>query len=147
MFCPFCKNSETKVTDSRLVSEGSEVRRRRECSACGERFTSYEVAALVMPRIIKNDGRSEPFDEIKLRGGMEKALQKRVIANEKLEAAMQSIMHKLRTLGERETTSAYVGELVMAELKKIDKIAYVRFASVYRSFQDIKDFSDEIKKL
>jgi transcriptional repressor NrdR len=147
MHCPFCNASDTKVIDSRLVSEGKQVRRRRECIACNERFTTYEVAELAMPRVIKRDSMRQPFDEEKLRNGMRHALQKRPVSTEKLEEAVQRIMHKLRTTGEREISSNAIGELVMEELRSLDQVAYVRFASVYRSFQDLKAFSEEVKKL
>jgi len=147
MHCPFCSEIDTKVIDSRLVSEGKQVRRRRECLVCSERFTTYEVAELVMPRVIKRNEVRQPFDEEKLRQGMRRALQKRSVSTEQLEEAIQRIMHKLRTTGEREVSSQIIGEMVMGELKKLDQVAYVRFASVYRSFQDIKAFNAEIKKL
>lgn len=147
MYCPFCRATETKVIDSRLVSEGAQVRRRRECIDCNERFTTFEIAELVMPRVIKHDGRREPFDEARLRRGMSKALEKRPVESEAVEAAVNHILHSLRASGEREVPSKMVGELVMTELKKLDKVAYVRFASVYRSFEDVNAFHTEIKKL
>lgn len=147
MHCPFCSAEDTKVVDSRLVEEGRGVRRRRECLACSERFTTYEAAELVMPLVIKNDGRREAFDENKLRSGMQKALQKRAVSTGSIDAAVQGIKHKLRSSGEREVTSKNIGAMVMEELKKLDRVAYVRFASVYRSFQDVDDFRKEIKRL
>ena len=147
MHCPFCAKEDTKVIDSRLVGDGKQVRRRRECIFCNERFTTFEVAELVMPHIVKRGGSRIPFDEMKLRSGMQKALEKRPVSTEQLDAAISNIMHKLRVTGEREVGSQIVGELVMDELRKLDKIAYVRFASVYRSFQDVKAFSEEVKKL
>lgn len=147
MYCPFCNAEDTKVNDSRLVSEGKQVRRRRECVVCSERFTTYEVAELVMPRVVKRDSVRQPFDEEKLRYGMQRALQKRPVNTEQLEEAIQRVMHKLRTTGEREVDSHVIGEKVMEELHGLDKIAYIRFASVYRSFQDVKAFSEEVKKL
>lgn len=147
MHCPFCNALDTKVIDSRLVSEGTQVRRRRECIICNERFTTYEIAELVMPRVIKQNGERQPFDEAKLRRGMTHALQKRPVSTEKLEEAIQRIMHQLRATGEREVSSQIIGEIVMDELRKLDQVAYVRFASIYQSFQDVKAFSDEIKKL
>ena len=147
MYCPFCNAEDTKVNDSRLVSEGKQVRRRRECIVCNERFTTYEIAELAMPRVVKRDDIRQPFDEAKLRRGMQRALQKRSVGTEQLEEAVQRVMHKLRTTGEREVSSQVIGEEVMAELHGLDKIAYVRFASVYRSFQDVKAFSEEVKKL
>ena len=147
MHCPFCNEIDTKVIDSRLVGEGKQVRRRRECAVCDERFTTYEVAELVVPRVIKRNEVRQPFDEEKLRSSMRKALQKRSVSTEQLEEAVQRIMHKLRATGEREISSQIVGEMVMEELRKLDQVAYVRFASVYRSFQDVKAFNTEIKKL
>jgi transcriptional repressor NrdR len=147
MHCPFCSADDTKVIDSRLVSEGDQVRRRRECVACGERFTTFETAELVLPRIIKSDGVRQPFDEQKLRAGMMHALQKRPVSIEKIDEAILRIMHRLRATGEREVKARLLGELVMDELKKLDSVAYVRFASVYRSFQDISEFRAEIEKL
>lgn len=147
MYCPFCNAIDTKVIDSRLVGEGSEVRRRRECIQCEERFTTYEIAELVMPRIIKRDGRRSPFDEHKLRAGLTRALEKRPVSTEQIEAALNRIKHKLQTTGEREVGSQVVGEAVMEELRLLDKVAYVRFASVYRSFEDINEFREEIKRL
>lgn len=147
MHCPFCNTIDTKVIDSRLVSEGRQVRRRRECIVCNERFTTYEIAELVMPRVIKRDGRRQPFDEEKLRSGMTHALQKRPVAIEQIEEAMQRIIDKIRALGEREVSSQVIGEMVMDELRNLDKVGYVRFASIYRSFQDVKEFNEEIKRL
>jgi transcriptional repressor NrdR len=147
MHCPFCNAEDTKVIDSRLVSEGSQVRRRRECPLCNERFTTFETAELVLPRIIKRDGRRIPFDENKLRAGMIRALEKRPVSSEDLEEAVQHILHRLRGVGEREISSQLLGEWVMTELKALDEVAYVRFASVYRSFQDVNAFREEIQKL
>ncbi|MFD1261628.1 transcriptional regulator NrdR [Entomomonas asaccharolytica] len=147
MHCPFCGTHDTKVIDSRLVAEGDQVRRRRECIECGERFTTFETAELVMPRIIKQDGTRQPFNEDKLRAGMLRALEKRPVSMELLEEALARIKHKLRASGEREISSLKVGELVMEELKGLDEVAYIRFASVYRSFQDIKAFRDEVERL
>ena len=147
MHCPFCGAHDTKVIDSRLVAEGDQVRRRRECMACVERFTTFETAELVMPRMIKTDGSRQPFDEEKLRAGMQRALEKRPVSVERLEEAIAHIKHQLRATGEREIKSRVLGELVMVELKKLDKVAYIRFASVYRSFEDIKEFGEEIARL
>ena len=144
MHCPFCAAIDTKVIDSRLVAEGDQVRRRRECFDCKERFTTYEIAELVMPRIVKQNGIREPFDEIKLRAGLQRALEKRPVAVEALEAIIQRIKHALRATGEREIGSREVGELVMTELRTIDTVAYVRFACVYRRFQGIYEFRDAI---
>lgn len=147
MHCPFCAHEETKVIDSRLADEGRQIRRRRECLKCGERYTTFETAELLMPLVVKSDRSREPFDERKLRGGLVKALEKRPVSQEAIESAVSHICHKLRTLGEREVQSRAVGELVMEELHKLDEVAYVRFASVYRSFQDVEAFRDEIDRL
>ena len=147
MYCPFCGHVETKVTDSRLAAEGQQIRRRRECLECGERFTTFETAELVMPQVVKSDQTREPFDEAKLRAGMQKALEKRPVGPEAVDAAVAHIGHRLRGLGEREVAARLVGELVMEELRHLDEVAYVRFASVYRSFQDVDAFHDEIARL
>ena len=147
MFCPFCGDSETKVIDSRLVAEGNQVRRRRECQECGERFTTFETAELVLPRVIKTNGSRQPFDEEKLRNGILRAIEKRPVSLEMLESTLNRIKHKLRATGEREVKSRDVGELVMDELRQLDDVAYVRFASVYRSFQDVDEFREEIDRL
>jgi transcriptional repressor NrdR len=147
MHCPFCGTHETKVVDSRLVAEGQQIRRRRECISCHERFTTYEAAELLMPRVIKNDGTRQPFDEDKLRAGIQRALEKRPVSIEEIEACITRIKQCLRATGERELPSREVGEVVMAELRKLDQVAYVRFASVYRSFQDINEFREEIERL
>jgi transcriptional repressor NrdR len=147
MHCPFCGADDTKVIDSRLVAEGDSVRRRRECQTCGERFTTFETAELVMPRVVKRDGTREPFDEDKLRRGLTRALEKRPVPIEEIESAVNRIMHNLRSTGERELPSLRVGEEVMKELRRMDGVAYVRFASVYRDFQDVSEFEKEIKSL
>lgn len=147
MHCPFCNHEETKVIDSRLAGEGQQIRRRRECLQCAERFTTFETAELVMPRIVKSDDTREPFDERKLRNSMQKALEKRPVASEAVDTAVAHVCHKLRTFGEREVASRTVGELVMEELRHLDEVAYVRFASVYRSFQDVDAFREEIDRL
>jgi transcriptional repressor NrdR len=147
MHCPFCNHEETKVIDSRLAGEGQQIRRRRECLQCGERFTTFETAELVMPRIVKNDESREPFDESKLRNSLLKALEKRPVSSEALDGAVVHICHKLRALGEREVNSRLVGELAMEELHNLDEVAYVRFASVYRSFQDVDAFREEIERM
>ena len=147
MHCPFCSAEDTKVIDSRLVAEGDQVRRRRECLSCAERYTTYEVAELVMPRLIKTNGSREPFNEEKLRAGFLRALQKRPVSIESMEAEIQQIKYTLRATGEREVKSIVLGELVMEHLKHLDQIAYVRFASVYRSFEDISEFRDAIESL
>lgn len=147
MFCPFCADRETKVIDSRLVAEGNQVRRRRECQQCGERFTTFETAELVLPRVIKNNGSRQPFDEDKLRSGLLRALEKRPVDLEAIDATLDRIKHRLRATGEREVPTQVVGELVMDELRDLDDVAYVRFASVYRSFQDVNEFRREIDAL
>jgi transcriptional repressor NrdR len=147
MQCPFCTIDETKVIDSRLVADGGQVRRRRECLGCKERFTTYELAELVMPRIIKQNGSREPFNEEKLRGGFLRALEKRPVSVEVIEKWITQIKHKLRATGERELPSDEVGSHVMEALKAMDQVAYVRFASVYRSFQDPSEFRDAIESL
>lgn len=147
MHCPFCGDSETKVIDSRLVAEGDQIRRRRECQHCGERFTTFESAELVMPRVIKNNGARQPFDEDKLRSGLLRALEKRPVDLETIEATINRIKHRLRATGEREVKTRDIGEIVMEELRQLDDVAYVRFASVYRSFQDINEFKEEIERM
>ncbi len=147
MYCPFCGHIETKVIDSRLAGEGRQIRRRRECLSCNERFTTFETAELLMPQVVKNDRTREPFDQAKLRAGITNALEKRPVSQELVEEAISRICHKLRSLGEREVQSRAIGELVMDELRQIDEVAYVRFASVYRSFQDLDAFRDEIDRL
>ncbi|MEX0617397.1 MAG: transcriptional regulator NrdR [Pseudohongiellaceae bacterium] len=147
MHCPFCSAVDTKVIDSRLVAEGNQVRRRRECITCSERFTTYESAELVMPRVIKQNGNREPFDEVKLRAGLLKALEKRPVSIEKVEEALNRIKNTLRSTGEREIQSRAIGEQVMAALQQLDEVAYVRFASVYRSFKDLEEFRAEIDRL
>jgi transcriptional repressor NrdR len=147
MYCPFCGHIETKVTDSRLAGEGRQIRRRRECLSCGERFTTFETAELVMPMVVKGDRSREAFDESKLRSGMEKALEKRPVPREQLDEALSRITHKVRSLGDREVQSRAIGELVMDELRQLDEVAYVRFASVYRHFEDVEAFHEEIQRL
>lgn len=147
MHCPFCSETETKVIDSRLVSDGAQVRRRRECVSCRERFTTFEDAELLMPRIIKQDGKREPFDEEKLRSGFLRALEKRPVSIEDIEAAITTVKRGLQAMGEREIESLIVGEAVMNQLGILDQVAFVRFASVYRSFQDISEFQQEIDRL
>jgi len=147
MRCPFCSNMDTRVIDSRLVGAGDQIRRRRECIKCTERFTTYESAELNFPRILKSDGRREPFSEDKLRGGILRAIEKRPVAMERVEVAISLIKHKLRTEGEREVKSRKLGDWVMEELRTLDQVAYVRFASVYRSFEDVRAFLEEIEQL
>ena len=147
MYCPFCNADDTKVVDSRLVADGGQVRRRRECVVCSERFTTYELAELVMPRVIKSDGSREPFDEDKLRAGFQRALEKRPVSIEQIEIALSQIKHFLQVTGEREISSRIIGEEVMSQLHELDEVAYIRFASVYRSFQDLNEFQDELNRL
>lgn len=147
MHCPFCFTTDTRVIDSRLVGEGASVRRRRQCSACNERFTTFEVAELVMPIVVKSDKVREPFDQAKLAKGIQKALEKRPVSADALDDALHRIKARLRATGERELPSSMIGNLVMDELRQLDKVAYIRFASVYRSFEDIRDFGEEIAKL
>lgn len=147
MRCPFCDTEDTKVIDSRLANEGHVVRRRRECQRCEERFTTFESAELVMPRIIKRDGSRVPFDEEKLRSGIMRALEKRPVSIDAVEQAISQIKHRLRATGDREVVSRLLGDWVMEALKELDQVAYVRFASVYRSFQDVNAFREEIDRL
>lgn len=147
MHCPFCAAVDTRVIDSRLSPEGDKVRRRRECPSCGTRFTTHEVAELVMPQMVKRDNRREAFNEDKLRAGILRALEKRPVSAEQVEQAIQRIKNRIRASGDRELPSRRLGEWVMGELRDLDQVAYVRFASVYRSFQDVNAFREEIEKL
>ena len=147
MHCPFCQHDDTRVIDSRVSEDGSSIRRRRECPACGERFNTFEIAEIKLPAVIKSDGRREPFDERKLRISFERALQKRPVASDAVDTAVRAVIHGVRLSGERELPALAVGELVMQELKKLDQVAYVRFASVYRRFEDVHAFREEIERL
>jgi len=147
MKCPFCGHIEDKVIDSRLSKEGDVIRRRRECLKCEGRFTSYERIEEILPLVIKKDGRREPFDRQKILHGLEKACEKRPVGVETREALVAKIEKKLQELGEKEIPSSWIGEEVMAGFKGVDEVAYVRFASVYRQFKDIKEFLEEIKGL
>ncbi|MDD5271282.1 MAG: transcriptional regulator NrdR [Methylovulum sp.] len=147
MRCPFCGAHDTRVLDSRLANEGDQVRRRRECNVCKERFTTFEVAELTMPRVVKRNGVREPFDEKKLRSGMLRALEKRPVEGDAIEAAVNRIKKSLMVLGEREISTQELGEKVMKELSGLDHVAFVRFASVYRSFQDVSEFTEMIADL
>ncbi|PCJ38407.1 MAG: transcriptional regulator NrdR [Cellvibrionales bacterium] len=147
MHCPFCGANDTKVIDSRLVAEGDQVRRRRECVSCKERYTTFEVAELLMPRVIKSDESREPFNEDKLKAGLHRALEKRPVSTEQVEAAFSQIKRSLQSAGEREISSRMIGEKVMEQLRGLDDVAYVRFASVYRSFQDLNEFRAELDRL
>jgi len=147
MRCPVCSVQDTRVLDSRLVNEGDQVRRRRECNVCKERFTTFETAELTLPRIVKRDGNREPFEERKLRSGMLKALEKRPVDSDAIEAAINRIKKELMETGDREIPVQVLGEKVMKELSLLDHVAFVRFASVYRSFQDVSEFTDMIEGL
>lgn len=147
MRCPFCTAQDTRVLDSRLINEGDQVRRRRECNVCKERFTTFEMAELTMPRVVKRDGIRVPFEENKLRSGMLKALEKRPVDSDAIEAAINRIKKELMAKGDREITAQELGEKVMKELSVLDHVAFVRFASVYRSFQDVSEFTDMIEDL
>ena len=147
MHCPFCQHEDTRVIDSRVSEDGTTIRRRRECEKCEERFNTFETAELKLPSLVKSDGRREAFDERKLRTGFELALQKRPVSGEQIDLAVRHVIHALRMTGERELASRRLGVFVMDELKKLDQVAYVRFASVYREFKDVQQFLDELKPL
>ena len=147
MHCPFCQAQDTKVIDSRLVGDGTQIRRRRECELCKARFTTFETADLALPRIIKSDGERQPFNGTKLKAGMLRALEKRPLSSDEVDAVFGNVLTQIRQLGEREIPSRMLGEIVMKSLKSIDQVAYVRFASVYRDFQDIEEFALEISTL
>ncbi|MDF2691557.1 MAG: ATP-cone domain protein, partial [Gammaproteobacteria bacterium] len=147
MNCPFCQAEDTKVMDSRLVNEVNQVRRRRICSKCNERFTTYETVELIMPRVIKRDQSRVSFEEDRLRNGMLRALEKRPVSTADIDTSVMNIIHKIRATGEKEILSDLIGEWVMDELRKLDDVAYVRFASVYRRFQDLESFKAEIEKM
>lgn len=147
MFCPYCGNQETKVVDSRLAGDGYQIRRRRECLKCTERFTTFESAELVLPKLVKRDQSREPFNENKLRNGILTATEKRPISIEIIEEMISRVVMKVQKLGEREIQSRKLGEIVMQELREIDEIAFVRYASVYRRFQDVEEFEKEIESL
>lgn len=147
MHCPFCREHETKVIDSRLAGDGDQIRRRRECLSCAERFTTYETAELSLPRVVKRDGRREPFSDSKLRKGMLHAFEKRPVGTDHIEAAINRVKRRMLAAGEREVPSRQIGEWVMEELRGLDQVAYVRFASVYRSFEDVRAFQEIIEGL
>tara|TARA_B100000949_G_C14030342_1_gene345169 strand:+ start:22 stop:483 length:462 start_codon:yes stop_codon:yes gene_type:complete len=147
MHCPFCSTAETKVIDSRLVADGVQVRRRRQCLQCTERFTTFETAELIMPSIIKRDGTREPFNLENLRSGMLKALEKRPVSIDKVEEAIVHIIQTIRRKGEREIESQWIGQLVMEQLYQLDHVAYIRFASVYKRFKDVNEFRDTIDQM
>lgn len=145
MKCPFCKGHDTQVVDTRESEEGDSIRRRRRCVSCDKRFTTYETVELRMPQVVKQNGTRSEFDAEKLRTSFKRALHKRPVQTEMVDAAIDRVVQKLFALGEREVDSRHVGELVMQELLKLDKVAYIRFASVYESFQDVGDFADAVK--
>ncbi|PID34444.1 MAG: transcriptional regulator NrdR [Thiotrichales bacterium] len=147
MRCPFCGADDTRVIDSRLASEGEQVRRRRRCSDCNERFTTYEMAELTMPRVIKSNAAREPFNDDKLRDGIMRALEKRPVSIDQAEAVISRIRKKLLMGGEREVSSSCIGDLVLAELRNLDEVAYIRFASVYQRFADMIEFRNMIDQL
>ena len=147
MYCPFCQHTETRVIDSRASEDGATIRRRRECEACGDRFSTLETIELKLPAIIKSDGRRETFDARKLRHGFDRALHKRPVSEEDIEAAVRAVVHQLRMTTEREVSSRRIGEFVIGELRKLDHVGFVRFASVYRSFEDVADFREELDRL
>ena len=148
MHCPYCGYTDTKVIDSRLIAEGLQTRRRRECPECGERFTTFETAELLMPKIIKQrNNMREPFNEQKLREGLFRALEKRPVGEEDLEKFIEDIKKDIRATGEREVKSRLIGEIIMKRLRGLDEVAFIRFASVYRRFEDITEFSEEVEKL
>ena len=147
MYCPFCQATETKVLDSRLLLEGTQVRRRRECTNCQQRFTTYEAVELQMPRVVKRDGTRVSFSEDKVRNGLLRALEKRPVSTEAVDEAMMKIIKQVRAQGDKEVSSEKIGGWVMEQLHKLDDVAYVRFASVYRRFQDLEAFKSEIEKL
>lgn len=147
MRCPFCGHEDTRVVDTRVTEDGLQVRRRRECPECQARFSTFESAELKLPLIIKRDGRREPFVEQKLRGGLERACEKRAVSLDQIDQIIDVVVRKLRTSGERELPAKQLGDWVMLELKNVDQVAYVRFASVYRRFEDVQAFREEVERL
>ena len=147
MWCPFCNHHETRVVDSRLTSEGFQIRRRRECGECGARFNTYETPELKAPNVVKADGTRQAFNEDKLKAGIGKALEKRPVETEAVERAMRTLIRRIRTLEESEISSQQLGGWVAEELARLDQVAYVRFASVYRRFEDVQAFREEIERL
>lgn len=147
MKCPFCGANDSQVVDSRASEEGDRIRRRRRCPACDKRFTTYETVELRIPQVVKTNGTREEYDEEKVRTGFMRALHKRPVPTEYVDAAVERITQKLLSLGEREIPSRRVGEMVMRELYRLDKVAYIRFASVYKDFQDVADFRDVLKEV
>ena len=147
MWCPFCNHDDTRVVDSRVTGDGMQIRRRRECASCGSRFNTYETPELIAPRVIKAGGAREAFSEDKLRNGMLRALEKRPVETRDVERAIRSLLREIRGVEEAEIPSTLIGEWVMRELSQLDQVAYVRFASVYRRFEDVQAFRDEIERL
>lgn len=147
MHCPFCPNEDTQVLDSRVSEDGRAVRRRRRCEKCDKRFTTYERIELSMPTLVKKDGSRVDYSRDKILGSMRLALRKRPVSSEALEAAIAQLEERVISLGEKEIPTSRIGELVMRELKKLDKVAYIRYASVYRSFEDIESFESALKEL
>ena len=148
MHCPYCSHTDTKVIDSRLIAEGSQTRRRRECPSCGDRFTTFETAELLMPKVIKSrNNMREPFNEQKLREGLSRALEKRPVGEEEVETLIEDVKKDIRSTGEREVRSRLIGEIIMKRLRQLDEVAFIRFASVYRRFEDVTEFSEEVEKL
>lgn len=147
MKCPFCGSGDTQVIDSRVSEQGDSIRRRRRCSSCQKRFTTYETVELRLPQVVKTNGNRADFDANRIRVGFARALHKRPVPTEYVDAAIDRIVQQVLSLGEREIPSRRIGEMVMLELYKLDKVAYIRFASVYRSFQDVSDFRDALKEV
>lgn len=147
MHCPFCDAADSKVIDSRLAAQGAQIRRRRECIRCGERFTTFESYEVVMPRVIKSNGKNEPFDEQKLRRSLMHALQKRPVTQEQIEETLSNIQQQIRRLGERDVKSLTIGEIAMQSIFELDHVAYVRFASVYHDFQNLDAFREQIEMM
>ena len=148
MHCPYCSHTDTKVIDSRLIAEGTQTRRRRECPSCGDRFTTFESAELLMPKVIKSrNNMREPFNEQKLREGLSRALEKRPVGEEEVETLIEDVKKDIRSTGEREVRSRLIGEVIMKRLRQLDEVAFIRFASVYRRFEDVTEFSEEVEKL
>jgi len=147
MWCPFCNHADTRVVDSRITGDGMQIRRRRECTNCALRFNTYEIPELKAPRVIKSDGIREAFSEDKLRNGMLRALEKRPVETREIERAIRTLLREIRSVEEAEIPSSLIGEWVMRELSQLDQVAYVRFASVYRRFEDVQAFRDEIERL
>lgn len=147
MHCPFCDTPDSRVIDSRLAAQGAQIRRRRECVKCNERFTTFETYEVVMPRVIKSNGKNEPFDDQKMRRSLMHALQKRPVTQDQIEATLSEIQQHIRRLGERDILASTIGEIVMQALYSLDHVAYVRFASVYQDFQNVEAFREQIERM